>query len=310
MPNRRVLLVSGSTRTGSMSSAALRGGSPSGWPRVAHRRDSRAAPARALGDVPPRALVLVVAALARPGAAPHRRRGRRGRRRRRGRATARRKTEPGGLPAMSEEASDGRRERRERNRQAVLDAAPALVDEGRGGPTVEQVTERSGLSQRSTFRYFDGLDDLHRAVVQRKLELAGPLLAFDPVRETPSKNGWPASSPTAASSTGPSSTRAPRALAPTRDAGDRGRGRPVPDPHRRTAPGAVRPRAHRARARRGRGARGARRGHGLLRRLGPHDPRRWPLHHAGLERLDEGAPRPPRAGVPAERPRRERSPPR
>ena len=65
---------------------------------------------------------------------------------------------------------DGRTARRDRNRGGVVDAALALVDEGVVDPSIEQLTERSGLSARSIFRYFDGLDDLRRAVIRSHFE--------------------------------------------------------------------------------------------------------------------------------------------
>jgi AcrR family transcriptional regulator len=71
---------------------------------------------------------------------------------------------------------DGRTARRERNRSEVVDAALALVDEGELDPSIEQLTKRSGLSARSIFRYFEGLDDLRRAVIERHFERIEPLL--------------------------------------------------------------------------------------------------------------------------------------
>jgi TetR/AcrR family transcriptional regulator of autoinduction and epiphytic fitness len=75
--------------------------------------------------------------------------------------------------------SDGRSARRARNRQEVVDAALALLDEGIADPSIEQLTERSGLSARSIYRYFDGLDDLRRAVIRRHFERVEPLLHVD-----------------------------------------------------------------------------------------------------------------------------------
>lgn len=72
--------------------------------------------------------------------------------------------------------TDGRTARRERNRNEVVQAALALVDEGVEDPTIEQLTERSGVSARSVFRYFDGLDDLRRAVIRRHFERVLPVL--------------------------------------------------------------------------------------------------------------------------------------
>ena len=77
--------------------------------------------------------------------------------------------------------TDGRTARRERNRNEVVEAALALVDEGVEDPSIEQLTERSGVSARSVFRYFEGLDDLRRAVIRRHFERVLPVLeSVDP----------------------------------------------------------------------------------------------------------------------------------
>jgi AcrR family transcriptional regulator len=72
--------------------------------------------------------------------------------------------------------TDGRTARRDRNRNEVVEAALALVDEGVTDPSIEQLTDRSGLSARSIFRYFEGLDDLRRAVIRRHFERLQPIL--------------------------------------------------------------------------------------------------------------------------------------
>jgi AcrR family transcriptional regulator len=77
---------------------------------------------------------------------------------------------------MTARTVDGRTARRERNRQEVVEAALTLVDEGELDPSIEQLTKRSGLSARSIFRYFEGLDDLRRAVIRRHFERIRPLL--------------------------------------------------------------------------------------------------------------------------------------
>jgi AcrR family transcriptional regulator len=74
---------------------------------------------------------------------------------------------------------DGRRLRREQNREAVLDAMVELFEEGNLTPTTGEVAERAGLSPRSLFRYFDDIDDLNRAAIDRQLHEAGPLLDPD-----------------------------------------------------------------------------------------------------------------------------------
>jgi AcrR family transcriptional regulator len=71
---------------------------------------------------------------------------------------------------------DGRTARRERNRSEVVEAALALVGEGVTDPSIEQLTERSGLSARSIFRYFEGLDDLRRAIIRNHFERVQPVL--------------------------------------------------------------------------------------------------------------------------------------
>ncbi len=58
----------------------------------------------------------------------------------------------------------------------MVEAALALVDEGVVDPSVEQLTARSGLSARSIFRYFEGLDDLRRAVIRSHFERVQPIL--------------------------------------------------------------------------------------------------------------------------------------
>jgi AcrR family transcriptional regulator len=71
---------------------------------------------------------------------------------------------------------DGRRLRRTNNREAVLDALGELFAEGNYQPSTADVAERAGLSLRSLFRYFDDVDDLYRAAIERALDAARPLL--------------------------------------------------------------------------------------------------------------------------------------
>ena len=67
---------------------------------------------------------------------------------------------------------DGRRLRREQNREAVIDAMLALFREGVYQPSTAEVAAKAGLSVRSLFRYFDDVNDLHRAALDRELALA------------------------------------------------------------------------------------------------------------------------------------------
>ncbi|HVM52204.1 MAG TPA: TetR/AcrR family transcriptional regulator [Acidimicrobiales bacterium] len=70
---------------------------------------------------------------------------------------------------------DGRRLRREQNREAVIDALLALFGEGNYSPSAAEIAERAGISARSLFRYFDDVDDLNRAAIERQLATIGPL---------------------------------------------------------------------------------------------------------------------------------------
>jgi TetR/AcrR family transcriptional regulator, regulator of autoinduction and epiphytic fitness len=72
---------------------------------------------------------------------------------------------------------DGRRLRRERNRETVVEALLAMVDHGNLDPTIAEVAAASGLSARSVFRYFDDVDDLIRSAIQRQQERLAPVLA-------------------------------------------------------------------------------------------------------------------------------------
>ena len=74
-------------------------------------------------------------------------------------------------------AVDGRRARRERGRDAVIDAVFELLQEGRVPPPLDEVAARSGVSASSVFRYFDGLDDMQHQAFFRFRERFGHLLA-------------------------------------------------------------------------------------------------------------------------------------
>ena len=55
---------------------------------------------------------------------------------------------------------DGRVLRGERNRQQILDALLALVEEGNLVPTSQQVSDRAGVGLRSVFRHFSDMETL------------------------------------------------------------------------------------------------------------------------------------------------------
>jgi len=70
---------------------------------------------------------------------------------------------------------DGRRRRREANREAVVEALLELYREGRLTPSSEEVAERAGISARSLFRYFDDADAMARTAIVRQQEHLSPL---------------------------------------------------------------------------------------------------------------------------------------
>ena len=84
---------------------------------------------------------------------------------------------------------DGRRVRRDRNRDAVVDALLTLYGEGNLEPGSAEIAERAGLSPRSLFRYFDDVDDLCEAAIARQAErilpLTGDRRPLPPIRWTP-----------------------------------------------------------------------------------------------------------------------------
>ena len=58
---------------------------------------------------------------------------------------------------------DGRRQRSERTRLAIIDAALSLQEEGILVPTAQQISDRSGVLIRSFFRHFDDMETLFKA---------------------------------------------------------------------------------------------------------------------------------------------------
>jgi len=55
---------------------------------------------------------------------------------------------------------DGRRQRSERSREAIINAMLELVEEGILVPTAQQVSDRAGVGIRSLFRHFSDMESL------------------------------------------------------------------------------------------------------------------------------------------------------
>ena len=94
-----------------------------------------------------------------------------------------------GAPTMAVDLAarvDGRLERGERARHAVVDALLGLIEEGDLRPTAPRIAERAGLSLRSVFHHFADLEALFAAAADRQLArvrgLARPLARRGPLR--------------------------------------------------------------------------------------------------------------------------------
>jgi AcrR family transcriptional regulator len=80
---------------------------------------------------------------------------------------------------------DGRTARRDRNRDLVLDAVIELFTEDHLAPNATDVAARSGVSLRSVYRYFEDLDALMRAAIERHAERVAPLLDVPDIGQGP-----------------------------------------------------------------------------------------------------------------------------
>lgn len=84
-----------------------------------------------------------------------------------------------------DEKVDGRRARRERNRNAVLDAVLEMFSEELLVPTIEKAAERSGMSLRSVYRYFPDPEALTQAAIERNMAKLVPLARLHAIGEGP-----------------------------------------------------------------------------------------------------------------------------
>ena len=89
------------------------------------------------------------------------------------------------IPTDGTATGDGRRLRRDRNRDAVVEALLALYSEGNLDPSTEEIAARSGVSARSLFRYFDDVDDLCSAAIAQQQENVLHLLPIDATPSDP-----------------------------------------------------------------------------------------------------------------------------
>ena len=83
------------------------------------------------------------------------------------------------MGASARRTVDGRRQRTERGRAAVIDAMFDLIVKGHLPPAVDQVARRAGVSTATIFRYFGTLDDLQQETVARFVERFDHLLEIE-----------------------------------------------------------------------------------------------------------------------------------
>lgn len=82
-------------------------------------------------------------------------------------------------------AVDGRRAGRQRNRNTVVDTLLDLYQEGVISPGAQDVADRSGVSRRSLFRYFDDMDELCRVAIDRQSARVSHLFEIEDLGEGP-----------------------------------------------------------------------------------------------------------------------------
>src|SRR5436309_15938546 len=72
--------------------------------------------------------------------------------------------------------ADGRVQRGERNRAAIVDALLACYEAGRLRPSVQEVADRAGVSARSVHNHFEDVESLRAEVAQRQWDRYSPLI--------------------------------------------------------------------------------------------------------------------------------------
>ncbi len=86
----------------------------------------------------------------------------------------------GGTAIGAAAPTDGRAQRRQRTRDAAVEAILDLLAEGVTKPTAAQVSERSGVSMRSIFRLESDMEGLLRSVIDRQAVRVTALMASLP----------------------------------------------------------------------------------------------------------------------------------
>jgi AcrR family transcriptional regulator len=79
---------------------------------------------------------------------------------------------PSQADAVSQDATDGRRERTQVTRRNILTAARELILEGDFDPTAETIAARTDVTRRTLFRHFPDMETLHREILRDALAYA------------------------------------------------------------------------------------------------------------------------------------------
>jgi len=82
-------------------------------------------------------------------------------------------------PQVALREIDGRTARKNSNRDAVIEAALQLFESGVKNPKMEDFAEIAGVSVRSAYRYFNGVDEVIQAAIIVNLSRYGALFEFE-----------------------------------------------------------------------------------------------------------------------------------
>jgi len=74
------------------------------------------------------------------------------------------------MSTPAETQTDGRIQRSERSREAIVQAMLDLIGEGTLAPTAQQVAERAEVGVRTVFRHFSDMDTLFATMHERMME--------------------------------------------------------------------------------------------------------------------------------------------
>jgi AcrR family transcriptional regulator len=62
---------------------------------------------------------------------------------------------------------DGRKQRSQRSRKAIVDAMLEIIMDGKMEPSAAEIAERAGVSARTVFRHFEEMDSLYSEMTER-----------------------------------------------------------------------------------------------------------------------------------------------